>query len=76
MRDITLLLHSGTQSLITSVDWVTFSRTAASFPQLNRILVCVKEGSEQKAAYMKNAHEHLESLSREREVELEIRDWS
>ena len=75
MQKIELTVSSDTQSLITSVDWATFSRTAASFSQLNRILVCVKEGSEEKAAYMKHAHEHLESLSRERGVELEIQDW-
>ena len=76
VRNISLTASSGTQSLITSVDWATFSRTAASFSQLNRIAVCVKEGSEEKAAYMKHAHEHLESLSREREVTLEILDPS
>ena len=61
--------------MITSVDWATFSRTATSFSRLNRIDVYVKEGSEQKAAYMKHAHEHLEALSCGREVELEIQDW-
>ena len=74
MRSIALFLQSGTQSLITSVDWATFSRTAASFPRLDSIDVFVEEGSEEKAAYMKHAHEHLESLSREREVKLDIRD--
>ena len=76
MRNISLTLPSSTQSLIMSVDWATFSRTATSFSRLNRIAVRVEEGSEEKAAYMKHAHEHLESLSREREVELEIQDFS
>lgn len=77
VHDVELGFARGTQSWIMSVDWVAFSRTVASFPQLKNITVTIeKDFEEGKATYMKHAHERLTSLSYECGIQLVVRDGS
>ena len=61
-------------SWITSIDWAAFAVHLASFPELQRIDVVVTRGWKQKAAYMAHVHSHLELLSQERGITLDVRE--
>ena len=75
VRRIELRFDRGSRSWISQVDWAAFSRTASAFPLLDRITVVVDDGSEEMDVYMQNAHEHLETLARERGLQLKINEY-
>ena len=57
------------------MDWAAFvTITVTSFPRLQSIDIWIVKESEQEAAYMKHAHNHLELLSQEHGIRLDVRE--
>ena len=76
MQKIGLTFAASATRSLAAVDWATFCRTAAALPVLSHITVYVDDGTEVKAAYTQHAHGYLEALTRERDILLEISEWS
>ena len=61
------------KSWIVSIDWGAFAAiTVASFPQLESIMILAETGSDHEAAYMEHAHGHLQLLSQEHGINLDV----
>ena len=75
VREIGVQLRGGCpQSWIVSMDWAAFAAVVASFPHIESITVEVNKASEQEEAYKGHVHTHLELLSRERGIKLNVRE--
>ena len=70
--ELHLCLEDCPETWFTSMNWAEFAQIASSSLQLWRIRVQVKEDTPQHAAYMQYAHQHLESLAQNLEIELHV----
>ena len=74
VRSISLVMHACPESWISTINWDSFSRVAATFPHLE--FLTAAPGDDQFAAYMLHAHHHLKSLCQARGIPLGVPECS
>ena len=70
VQEITLNFSDCPRSWITSIDWAAFVATVTSLSCLKRVIVWVREGTEQATALEEHARQHLVLLAQESGIEL------
>ena len=77
VQTIELRFAPSAKPTIESVDWATFAEAVATLSRLEVFLTRFRHDSEEaRAAYMEHAHEHLDSVLRERGIGVGIDELS